>query len=239
MNWWNGLVDLVYPRNCQLCEQPLAEEDRGAICGGCLARVKFIEPPCCRQCALPFAGQPRETFQCSYCQDLGFSFERAVAACRAEGVVRAAVLGFKYRRQMYFLPHLAEWLVGAAREWIAWDEVDAIVPVPLHPRKRREREFNQAELLTEYLGRVVGVPVVANAVRRVKDTPTQTRLDAEQRRRNLRGAFQVRRGDRIAGRRVVLVDDVFTTGVTLDSCARVLRQAGARGIIALTVARGV
>jgi len=140
---------------------------------------------------------------------------------------------------MYFGPHLADWLVGAARRWIDWREVDAIVPVPLHPRKQRHREFNQAEYLADALSRVFDVPSVKGAVRRVHDTPTQTKLDAEARARNLRGAFAVRDATVLKGKRLVLLDDVFTTGATLNSCAKVLQLAGAKEVVAVTVARGV
>ena len=232
-------IGLMYPRNCQLCETVLGEKERGIVCAACLGKVKYIEPPFCQRCALPFDGAVSEPFTCGYCHDLKFHFERAVASCRAEGVVRDCIHRFKYTRQMYFAPHLAEWLVGGARRWIEWGAVDAIVPVPLHPRKRREREFNQADVLAKALSRAVGVPVIAGAVKRVKDTGTQTRLSAEERRANLREAFVARRAGAVGGRRLVLVDDVFTTGATLDSCAKVLRSVGAESVIALAVARGV
>jgi ComF family protein len=140
---------------------------------------------------------------------------------------------------MYFGPHLVNWLVEAAKRWIDWGEIDGIVPVPLHPRKQRQREFNQAEYLAAGLGRAVKVPVLKRGVRRVKDTSTQTKLDAEARARNMRDAFAVRDPTVFAGKRLVLLDDVFTTGATLNSCAKTLRGAGAREVIALAVARGV
>lgn len=206
----------------------------------CFSSAKLIEPPFCRQCALPFAGTVTgETFVCGYCQDLRFHFSRTVCACRAEGVVRDCILRFKYNREMYFGPHLVDWLVAAARRWIDWREVDAIVPVPLHPRKLRHREFNQAEYLATPLGRALKVPVLRRNLRRVKDTTTQTALDAEARARNLHGAFVVRNGSALAGKRLVLLDDVFTTGATMNSCAKALRSAGAKDVIALAVARGV
>lgn len=140
---------------------------------------------------------------------------------------------------MYFGPHLTGWLLHGARQWIEWREVDAIVPVPLHPRKKREREFNQAEYLAGALSRAFGVPVLSGSLRRVKDTVTQMALDAERRAANLRGAFAMRRTEAVAGKRLVLVDDVFTTGATMDACAKVLRVAGAQRVIALAVARGM
>ena len=231
------ILDLVYPRNCQMCSRPLADIEAGVICGGCLATAKLIEPPFCDRCSAPFAGTNSGAFVCGYCQDLRFGFVRAVCACRAEGIVREAIHRFKYNREMYFGQHLAAWLLGAARERIDWSAVDAIVPVPLHPRKKRQREFNQAEYLAAALSRAMSVPIITKGLRRQKDTPTQTKLSAKARAENLRIAFGVRRPS-CSPAHLVLVDDVFTTGATMDSCARVLLVAGAASVIALTVARG-
>ena len=239
IKWLRRVVDIVYPRNCQFCTEPLDEKQRGVVCPSCLAKARPIEPPFCRRCALPFEGKLTEPFECGYCQDLKFGFSRAVAACGAEGVVRDCIHRFKYNREMYFERHLAAWLIDAGTRWIDWRAVDAIVPVPLYPRRERQREFNQADRLARCLSRVVGAQVISGHLRRVKETGTQTRLDAVARRANMRGAFAVRRGGIFTGKRLVLVDDVFTTGATLDSCARILTQEGALDVIALTVARGV
>jgi len=176
---------------------------------------------------------------CGHCQDLHLNFSRAVCACRTEGVVRDCILRFKYNREMYFGPPLVNWLVIAAQRWMDWREIDAIVPVPLHPRKQRQREFNQAEYLADGLSRAVGVPVLKRNLRRVKDTPTQTKLDAEARMKNLRDAFAARDGTAFKGKRLVILDDVFTTGATMDSCAKTMKSAGARDVTAMAVARGV
>ena len=231
-------LDLIYPRNCQFCTTPLREQEPGVVCAACLARAKRIEPPFCQRCSLPFAGQLDAQIECGYCRDLPFHFTRAVAACRADGLVRDCIHRLKYKRELYYLPHLAGWLIDAGRAHVDWSAVDAIVPVPLHPVKQRDREFNQAELLAAALGREFGKPVLARAVRRVKDTPTQTKLDAHARRANLRAAFAAGRRS-VAGQRLVLVDDVFTTGATLDSCASLLVSQGAAAVMALTVARGI
>lgn len=237
--WVEHAIGLVYPRNCLFCSTALAEQERGVICAACLTTVRRIEPPFCQQCAAPFAGAITDTFVCGYCKDLRFAFTRAVCGCRAEGIVRESIHRFKYNREMYLGPHLAEWLIEAAQQWIDWQTVDAIVPVPLHPRKKREREFNQSEYLAAALSRHFDRPALVGQLRRVKDTVTQTALDAGQRDRNLRNAFAARRMDAFSGKRLVLVDDVFTTGATLNSCARILCRAGASSVIALAVARGV
>jgi ComF family protein len=231
-------VDLLYPRNCQFCQQPLARHERGVICAACLATVKWIEPPCCSRCALPFVGAVDSEFECGYCKELGLHFSRGVAACLARGIVLNAIHEFKYNRKMYFGQHLAEWIVTGGRKRVDWSGVDAIVPVPLHPRKKREREFNQAEYLADTVGAAFAKPVWKHSIRRVKDTPTQTLLSREERMDNLRHAFETRDSTVLKRKRVVLVDDVFTTGATLDACARVLRVAGAADVWVLTVARG-
>jgi ComF family protein len=238
--WTRRALDVIYPRNCRFCSDPLLDIEPGVVCRACVSSAKLIEPPFCRQCGSPFVGTVTgDTFVCGYCQDLRFYFRRTVCACRAEGIVRDCILRFKYNREMYFGPHLVDWLVGAGRRWIDWREVDAIVPVPLHPRKQRHREFNQAEYLAAGLGRALKVPVLKGNVRRVKDTGTQTKLDAEARARNLHRAFVVRDARAFAGKRLVILDDVFTTGATMNSCAKVLRQAGAKEIVALAAARGM
>lgn len=237
LKWLDRAVDLVYPRNCQFCATPLLEEHPGVVCPACLGRAKLIEPPFCRRCSLPFDGKLDDQINCGYCQDLKFHFTRAIAACRADGVVRDCIHRFKYGREQYFLPHLTAWLQQAGHRWIDWTAIDAIVPVPLHPVKQRSREFNQAQLLAAQLSRQLHKPLLTTAVRRVKETKTQTRLTAHERRANLRGAFDSRAD--LAGQRLVLVDDVFTTGATLDACASILTRQGATEVLALTVARGV
>ncbi len=236
--WISTAVDLFYPRNCPLCGVNLKEHEAGVVCGECLSRARLIEPPFCQRCALPFDGAIPEPFVCGHCHKLKFHFTRAVAACRAEGVVRDCIHRFKYRREYYFGQHLAGWLAGATRRWLDVTNWGMIIPVPLHPRKRREREFNQSEWLAHALGHELNVPVVTSVLRRVVDTQSQTFLGAEERAANMRKAFAVRHGERVKGHRVLLVDDVFTTGATLDGCARVLTASGATEVVAVTVARG-
>ena len=238
--WARRALDLVWPRNCPFCGCPLDDMDPGIVCPTCVSSAKLIEPPFCRQCASPFTGTVTgEIPVCGHCQDLQFYFSRTVCACRTQGIVRDCILRFKYNREMYFGPHLVNWLQVAAQRWIDWREIDGIVPVPLHPRKLRQREFNQASYLAVGLSKAVNVPVLKRNLRRVKDTPTQTRLDAESRMKNLRDAFAIRDETVFEGKRLVILDDVFTTGATMDSCAKTLRGAGAREVVALAVAKGV
>ncbi len=238
-DWVTAGLDLVYPRHCVGCSHPMDTSRSGYVCALCEQRVPVIEPPFCYKCGLPFDGEAPDVFTCEYCKKLDFIFERTVCACRAAGIVRDMLIGFKYNGQMQYGAHLAGWLIRSAQKWISWRDVDLIVPVPLHPRKKRHRQFNQAEYLALALSKVTGTPVRLNLLRRVKDTETQTRLDADQRAVNMRHAFALRDGAKCDGQRAVLLDDVFTTGATLNSCASLLAVAGAKRIIALTLARGI
>jgi ComF family protein len=166
------------------------------------------------------------------------NFDAGVAVMRCTGEVRELMHRFKYGKQRYLRRLLGGWLAEALDDdRLADIEPDVLVPVPLHPAREREREFNQAEELARWVTRLRGVPT-ARLLRRRRYTVTQTRFDREQRMRNLREAFEVRQNARVAGQHILLVDDILTTGSTLDECARVLVGAGAASVNAIAVARG-
>jgi ComF family protein len=160
------------------------------------------------------------------------------SAARYEGAVKEVLLLFKYRRHRPLGKPLARFVHGAlGEEESLWNGADGLVPVPLHPRRRRERGFNQAAVLAAELSRLTGIPVWSGALRRTARTPAQTTLSRAERLSNVRGIFQARRPGRLRGRVAVLVDDVFTTGATVRECARTLLRAGAREVRAVTIAR--
>jgi competence protein ComFC len=178
------------------------------------------------------------SFRCMNCGDLEFSFDFATSAYRSRGVVRELIHLFKYNRQVHLRHELARMLTEGFRDVRLADlRPDAIVPVPLHPTRQREREFNQAAVLALLAGARRGLPV-EDCLRRTRYTLTQTHFHREERFGNLQGAFALRRGARVEGRVLALVDDVLTTGSTADACARVLREAGASAVVVITVARG-
>jgi competence protein ComFC len=172
------------------------------------------------------------------CGDRELAFDFATAAYRSRGVVRDLIHQFKYRRQMH-LRHLLSRMLGEGFRDVRLAEAppDLIVPVPLHATRKREREFNQAEVLARLVGARLKIPV-ADVLRRRRYTFTQTNFHREERFDNLAGAFVLHRGFDVRDRRIALVDDVLTTGSTADACARVLREAGAAAVVVITVARG-
>jgi len=237
--WLNAALGWLYPEVCQLCGGARATAAEGYVCGGCRGKVKFIQEPFCERCGRPFEGAITTRFECDNCRDMEWHFQTARSAVEARDQALDVIHRYKYQRALWFEPFLADLLIQAARPALAGKPPDLIVPVPLHPTKLREREFNQAERLADRLGAALQVQVNKRLLQRVVPTRTQALLKRADRLANVRHAFALRRGQRLHGERVVLLDDVFTTGATTGACARVLMAAGAGEVCVWTVARGI
>src|SRR2546423_1418948 len=232
---FGAIASLLYPASCTICAASF--ETTEYLCSECENQVSRIVPPFCAKCSEPFDGAITSEFACANCAHRKIHFEAAVAAYRARGIVRHVMLNFKYGRQIHLRHLVARWLVAALDdERIRERRFDAIVPVPLHPARQRERGFNQAGLLAEWLSSHNGVPL-RPALQRVRYTTTQTAFDRAERMRNLHDAFRLRKNADVRRLRVLLIDDVLTTGSTLSECARVLKKAGAQSVYAATAAR--
>jgi competence protein ComFC len=238
-NWLNAGLGLIYPEACQLCRQQRATLREGFVCSQCWTEVYFIRPPFCGRCGLPFNGELTATFECANCRELEFHFRFARAAVISKTVVREAIHRFKYSRALWFENFLAGLLLREAGPVLHKRDWDFIVPVPLHPLKKREREFNQAEILARRLAEETQIPLNDKILRRIVPTATQTVLTREKRATNMKNAFAVRGGIRLADKRIIVLDDILTTGATTNACARVLRAAGATDVCVWTVARGL
>jgi ComF family protein len=238
-SWLEAMLGLFYPEVCQQCGLERATAADGFIGAQCRQEVKFIVPPYCQRCGLPYSGPSNIQFQCSNCRQMDLHFSYARAAVAAQGLVLELIHRYKYRQALWCEPFLAGLLIQQAAPVLRQESWDMIVPVPLHPRRQAERQFNQAERLARRLGAAVGLPVCTRLLRRTRVTRTQTQLDRRQRQQNVHGAFGLVPGADPTGRRIVLVDDVLTTGATTNACARVLVRAGARKVCVWTVARGL
>ena len=231
------LADLLLPPVCISCRTRIGSH--GLLCGACFAKIDFIAPPICARLGVPLpydAGEPSLSAGAIASPPV---YDRARAAARYSDTMRELIQSFKYRDRHEGLPLFARWLRKAGTELLA--DADLIVPVPLYPARLWWRRFNQSAMLAQAMGRLTGIVVDCFVLKRVRRTANQVGLTADQRRRNVRGAFKVdraRRG-RIKGRNVVVVDDVITTGATADSCARALKRAGAARVDVLALARAV
>lgn len=230
-----ALASLLYPPHCANC---LADTLAGAhLCADCAAGAPKVTAPFCEQCSQPFPGAIEGAFVCSNCAGRSFHFVCAVARYRGQGVVKEFIHRFKYNRHYYLRHQLADWMAEALDDpRLQAPAIDFLVPVPLHLARLREREFNQAEVLARLVGRRAGLKVNP-CLRRNRYTTTQTRLNRLQRMENLRGAFSVRHTPTVTDRHLLLIDDVLTTGSTVEECSRILLEAGAASVRVLTAAR--
>ncbi len=233
----NAGLDLIYPTVCQICERERTTARAGFVCRTCRSQTRFITPPFCNRCGLPFAGEITTAFECSNCREMELDFDHARAAVTLDGPVQTALHRFKYSRAEWFEPFLARLLIARAAPELAPADWDFIIPVPLHGVKLREREFNQADRLARRLAKVTGIRHDSELLRRVKPTETQIRLSRAERAANLRGAFEANHAS-LHGAHVTLVDDVLTTGATTSAAAAALRKAGVARVAVWTVARG-
>jgi competence protein ComFC len=233
---WNSFSTLCFPPHCFACR---VDTERGRhLCGSCLSNAERLEPPFCERCSDAFHGAITESFTCANCAGREVHYACAVSAYLSKGIVRECIHAFKYNGALHLSEQLTGWLEETLTDTrIASRGYDAFVPVPLHHIRYREREFNQAEELAKALSKRTGKPMW-NALKRIRYTTTQTKLDRNERMENLRGAFQVRQNSPVNKSHLVLVDDIFTTGSTVEECSRILRRAGAASVRVITVARG-
>jgi len=228
---------LVFPSACRVCGDLLDEPGERVVCRACLGRLEPCRNPACVCCGRFFEGATSPHL-CLDCLTRRPPYSRHRSGARYEGILREMIVLMKYGGCRILGKDLARFALEAlGDEGSLWPGLDAVVPVPLHRRKKRARGFNQAETIARELARAKGLPLLGRALVRVKNIPAQTTLDAAARKRNVTAAFAVRRPAAVRGLRVLVVDDVYTTGATVRECSRTLLRAGVREVRALTLAR--
>jgi ComF family protein len=229
--------DTLFPARCAACRDPVGVH--GALCARCWAEMHFIADPLCYRCGLPFEHGMPEGALCGRCMAEPPAYAEARAVFRYDGSSRAQVLALKYYDKTQLAPVFGAWLARAGREYQG--RVHAILPVPLHYWRLLARRYNQAALLAHALAQETQLPVWPDALMRIRATAAQAGLTRKGREDNVRGAFKVPapKRQRLKGASVLLVDDVMTTGATLNACSRALHDAGVRDVYVLTLARTV
>ncbi len=229
------LIDTLLPHSCLACGTIV--DAAGVLCPACWQGIELIGPPCCDACGLPFEYDVGHGAVCGECARHLPAFGRARAPMLYSEASRRLVLSFKHGDRTYAAPTYAKWMVRAGADLIA--NADMLVPVPLHWTRLFTRRYNQAALLALEIGKISGLPVETTALTRHRRTPSQGALGRSARRRNVAGAISVspRGAAKIAGCRVLLIDDVMTTGATVSTCTKTLIGAGAVSVDVLTLAR--
>jgi ComF family protein len=227
-------LDLALPHLCAVCREPV---DGQGLCATCWSKLSFITRPYCERLGIPFVYDPGPGMLSMEAIADPPAYQRARAAVRFDETSRTLVHALKYGDRLDLVPMMGRWLSQAGRELL--DEADALVPVPLHWRRRWARRFNQSAVLAAEVSATSGVPVAAGALKRVKFTAQQVGLSRSERAANVQGAFRVPPDGKaaVAGRRLVLIDDVLTSGATVEGCAKALLRAGAANIDVLVFAR--
>jgi ComF family protein len=238
----DALASIFFPAPCWICDDPLTSASLIPVCDLCIAEMRRMDSLQCEGCGRPF-GSPvvAEAIQklCYVCRRGAYHFEQARSYGLYNDALSGAILLLKYESLKRLGAWFADRLVPIVRDEFSGVEFDAIVPVPLHPSRQRERGYNQAELIARPLAKRLGIKMATYLLVRTRPRPDKSVLTLKERWESVRGAYETRTGAKVDKLRILLVDDVFTTGATLDACARALREAGAASVHGVTVARVV
>ena len=238
MEFQSTLFQFFLPPQCPCCER-LLEEDQQGFCSNCLSEIRWIEPPFCSICGIPFISKEVESHPCGACVTHRKYFTMARAWGAFEGSLQEAIHRWKYEGKTRLTPFFAEWMVKGLNRYWEPDSLDLLIPVPLYTQRLRERGFNQALLLVKELSRRTGIPYRKTILQKKKPTIPQVNLSGAEREKGLRGAFHIIRNEELLGKSVLLVDDVYTTGATVNECSKVLLRGRAERVDVLTLAHAL
>ncbi len=231
------LLDEIYPRSCCSCGKDIREGDEHGLCWDCRADSVALGPPWCERCGQIVAGRIDHEFICSDCEENPPRYQRGRSLYHYEGGVREAIHALKYHRDFSVIPDLSRLLLAGLKTYFPESEGLVLVAVPLHRSRQRKRGFNQDAELIRGVRKLDPSLKTWAGLKRIKNTDTQTKLSKAARRENVRSAFAVKKNVKVP-ERILIIDDVMTTGATLDACARALKKAGGVEINTLTIARG-
>lgn len=236
--YMDTFLNFIFPRNiyCILCGKPVERDEKYSICGDCKTNLQFIEGKTCEKCGKPI-GEFDINGKCHECINSSHFFTKAISCIEYDDISKKIIYGLKYSKKRYISYHIAEIMYDRLKEE-KMDCFDIIIPVPLHPIKKRDRSFNQANIIGKYLSYMTDISIDNKTLIRSKDTITQNMLTREQRRKNLEHAFNVVKRNDIINKSILIIDDIYTTGATINQCSKVLIENGARAVYAVTFATG-
>jgi ComF family protein len=238
MEFLSTLFRFLLPPQCPCCEKFLEEGQQG-FCSRCLSEIHWIEPPFCSICGIPFISEETENHPCGDCitQRKYFTIARAWGAYK--GSLQEAIHRWKYEGRTHLTFFFAQWMAEGLNHYWKADSLDFLIPVPLHTHRLRKRGFNQALLLVKELSRRTGIPYRKSILQKKKPTLPQVNLSGAEREKGLKGAFHVIGEEALKGKSVLLIDDVYTTGATVNECSKVLLRGGAERVDVFTLAHAI
>lgn len=237
-NYLHAFLDIFYPRTCSHCNHNLNNSLEFYICSNCRGQISYITGNQCIRCGTALGPHTIITGKkgCTVCREKSLYFDAVTSITYYEGVVKTLLHKFKYARQKFLSAILIDIILRDKRLYDIVPNVDMIIPVPLHWLKKMRRGFNQSELLSQGVQKLFLKPISRNNLCRIKNTVSQTRLSKNQRQINVRNAFFIKRPELLKGKRILLIDDVLTTGVTASECSKKLKEAGVQSVHLLILA---
>lgn len=227
------ILDSIYPKKCPFCGR--IPEKNNLSCSGCQAKVPYITEPRCMKCSKPILNKEKE--YCYDCMERKYHYISGKALWIYDDIMRQSIARFKYGGNLEYAKVYGKEMANQHGKWVR-NHADVLVPVPLHKRKEKARGYNQAQILANIIGDLLDVPVEANLLERIKDTKPQKELNDKQRLLNLSEAFQISKGKPCRFQKVMLVDDIYTTGSTVEACANILYKNGIREVYFLSICIG-
>lgn len=235
----NTLIDIIYPKICVTCKKALKNKGsvEGIVCLECWSKIKMNVPPFCHSCGRHLEKKIISKNICPQCSKAYFHFDRAFSPCAYEGVLKELIHEFKYKGKEHIGPALSKLMVDFIKEYnFPINHIDAIIPIPLHKTRLREREFNQSEILSRHISSVFNKDLLPKALVRQVDTKAQIDLQKDKRVSNVRDCFAVNTPQAIKDKNILLIDDVLTTASTSSEAAGILKKSGAKIVFVLTLA---
>lgn len=230
---FKGLLNFIFPPHCPICKTRI--QNANSLCANCFKNIRFISKPYCEKCGRPFEFQIPGELLCGTCLTKKQVFSKARAAFKYDDFSKHLILPFKHGDHIELTSLLTNMLAQAGND--LFPEIDILIPVPLHRFRLMKRKYNQAALLAKSLSAYIHKPFVTGVLRRVKSTQSQGHMKKAERKKNVSQAFSVKNNQKLIGKHVLLIDDVMTSGATLNECAKVLKKAGAKEVSYLTLAR--
>lgn len=231
MNIWERCLELLYPNTCCFC----GKISKSSRCFACEKEIEYVKEPVCKICGKPILSTEKE--RCSDCEGKEHFFEQGKSVWLHKGLVRRSIYQFKYHNRRIYGKYYAEEMCRLYSEKVEEWGIDVIIPVPLHPKRKRKRGYNQAEVIARYLGKNLQLPVDTTCVIRKKNTKPQKLLANKERKKNMRGVFEVK-SIRKEWKNILVVDDIYTTGSTINEMAKCLTEKDARKVFFLTISIG-